>query len=70
MNYHIEHHMYAAVPFYRLGRLHKLIAPELPPTKKGLVATWRQIGDILKRQKLDSAYQFEAQLPDATPSMS
>ena len=28
MNYHIEHHMYAAVPCYNLGRLHKAIEHE------------------------------------------
>ena len=43
MNYHTEHHMYAAVPCYRLGRLHKLIRDDLPPTPRGLVAAWRDI---------------------------
>jgi len=31
MNYHIEHHMFAAVPCYRLGRLHRLIKHDMPP---------------------------------------
>lgn len=30
MNYHIEHHMYAGIPFYNLPRARKLIEGELP----------------------------------------
>ena len=62
MNFHIEHHMYAAVPCYRLGRLHKAIESDLPPCPVGIVATWREIGVILDRQKEDPSYQY---LPDA-----
>ena len=43
MNWHCEHHMYAAVPCYNLKRLHDAIAHELPPTLDGVVATWRHI---------------------------
>jgi fatty acid desaturase len=43
MNYHIEHHMYAAVPCYRLGRLHRLISHDLPESPRGLRAAWREI---------------------------
>lgn len=38
MNFHIEHHMYAAVPCYRLGTLHRLIRHDLPPSPRGLLA--------------------------------
>jgi fatty acid desaturase len=64
MNFHIEHHMYAAVPCYRLGKLHKAIAHELPPISNGLIATWREIIGILKRQKTEPDYQWRAALPD------
>ena len=63
MNYHIEHHMYAAVPCYRLGKLHRLIKQELQPCRHGLVATWMEIGSILKKQKADPSYQYVAPLP-------
>ena len=33
MNYHIEHHMYAGVPCYKLARLHRAIKHELPYTR-------------------------------------
>lgn len=58
MNYHTEHHMYLAVPCYRLGRLHRLIKAELPACPRGLYATWKNIAMILARQKNEPAYQF------------
>ena len=63
MNYHTEHHMYVGVPCYNLGKLHKLIEGDLPPTPHGLVATWREIIAILKRQKADPSYQYIPPLP-------
>ena len=65
MNYHTEHHMYAAVPCYKLGKLHRLIRHELPPCPRGLVATWRQIAGILKCQEREPTYQYVAALPNA-----
>jgi len=66
MNYHTEHHMYAAVPCYRLAELHALIEHDLPPCPRGLVATWRQIGAILQRQQADPTYQYRAELPPSS----
>ena len=63
MNYHVEHHMYAAVPFYKLGLLRKTIETDLPPAYPGLRAAWREILAILRRQRDDPAYVFVAPLP-------
>lgn len=63
MHYHTEHHMYAAVPCYRLGELHELIRHDLPPSPNGLYATWKQIAGILREQRRNPAYQFVQQLP-------
>ena len=68
MNYHIEHHMYAAVPCYRLGRLHRLIRHDLPPTPRGIAATWREIAMIQEQQEADPSYQHQPPLP--VPSLS
>ncbi len=62
MNFHTEHHMYAAVPCYNLSRLHRLIRPDLPRCT-GLVATWKEIIAILNQQKIEPSYQFYADLP-------
>jgi fatty acid desaturase len=63
MNYHTEHHMYAAVPCYRLGALHERIRHEMPHCPNGLRETWRQIEEIMKRQEREPAYQYVAELP-------
>lgn len=63
MNYHTEHHMYAAVPCYNLKKLHEAILPDLPPCPNGLVAAWRQIIMIMRRQAVDPTYQYVAPLP-------
>ncbi len=67
MNYHTEHHMYAAVPCYNLGRLHRLIKADLPPCPHGLYATWKQLIPILRRQKREPKYQYASPLPSAAP---
>jgi fatty acid desaturase len=63
MNYHIEHHMYAAVPCYNLGKLHRAIEHELPPTPHGLIATWKEIAAIQRQQEQDPTYQYIAPIP-------
>jgi fatty acid desaturase len=68
MNYHTEHHMYAGVPCYNLGKLHELIKHELPESPRGLIAAWRQIAAIAKRQRAEPAYQFEPPLPAGAPA--
>jgi fatty acid desaturase len=65
MNYHIEHHTYAAVPCYNLGRLHTQIKADLPHCPVGLVEAWQVIIPILQKQKLDPSYQFIAELPSS-----
>jgi fatty acid desaturase len=64
MNFHIEHHMFAAVPCYKLGRLHRLIKHDLAPCPHGLVATWKEIDTILKAQETDPHYQYVAPVPN------
>ncbi len=63
MNYHTEHHMYAAVPCYHLPRLHALIRDDLPPCPHGLIAVWKDIASIQALQDKDPAYQHRARLP-------
>ena len=65
MNYHIEHHMYAAVPCYRLAELHREIKHALPPTPNGVVATWAEIIAIQWRQEQEPGYEFDPPLPQA-----
>jgi fatty acid desaturase len=66
MNFHIEHHMYAAVPCYNLGKLHDAIKHDLPKSPVGIVGVWREIIPILQRQKVEPAYEFVPELPAST----
>jgi fatty acid desaturase len=63
MNYHTEHHMYAAVPCYRLGKLHKAIKHDMPPCPVGIIATWKEIAAIQAIQKDNPNYQHVAPVP-------
>lgn len=68
MNFHTEHHMYAAVPCYNLAKLHKAIKADLPHCPSGLVETWKLIIEIQKKQETDPTYQFRAELPTPSPA--
>ncbi len=63
MNYHTEHHMFAAVPCYRLGRLHRLIKSEMPYCPDGLVDTWTRINEIQRTQAANPGYHYVPDLP-------
>ena len=63
MNFHIEHHMYAAVPCYNLGKLHNEIKDDLPHCPVGLYETWTEIITIMRKQKEDPEYQHMPALP-------
>jgi fatty acid desaturase len=65
MNYHIEHHMYASVPAYRLRELHEEIRHDLPPVKKGLWANWRELLYAMRRQKHDMDWYIPVEAPNA-----
>jgi len=62
MNWHLEHHMFAAVPCYNLKGLYRTIAFDLPKPRT-LVGAWREMRQTWKRQQTDPAYQFDTPLP-------
>ncbi|UTA48997.1 fatty acid desaturase [Simiduia sp. 21SJ11W-1] len=42
MNYHIEHHMFAGVPFHSLARLHELVKSDMPEPAPSFSAAVRE----------------------------
>jgi fatty acid desaturase len=64
MQYHLEHHMYPAVPFYNLPKLRKAIEHDLPPAPHGLVATWREMLAIRKSMIADPGYRYVPAIPN------
>ena len=63
MNYHIEHHMYAAVPFHRLPRFHDEIKKDLPETPPSWAAGLRMVMSIRKMQEKDPGYTYVPKFP-------
>ena len=63
MQYHVEHHMYPAVPFYNLPKLRAALIDDLPSAPHGLRATWQEMLQIKAASAADPAYQFSPGLP-------
>jgi fatty acid desaturase len=62
MNWHLEHHMFAAVPCYNLRKLHRTVAADMPKPRS-LIGAWREMRETWKRQKRDPGYQYDTPLP-------
>jgi fatty acid desaturase len=66
MQYHVEHHMFPAVPFFNLPKLRQAIEHDLPPAPHGLRATWKEMLAIHRQQRTDPNYAFVPKLPQST----
>ena len=64
MNWHLEHHMYAAVPCYKLAALHQELASDMP-VPRTLLGAWKEMRDTWRRQQIDPDYAFDTPLPAA-----
>jgi fatty acid desaturase len=68
MNYHVEHHMFPMVPYYRLAELHEEIAHDCAPAYPSLWAAYREIIPAIVRQLKDQEYYVRRELrPGAAP---
>ena len=63
MQYHLEHHMYPAVPFYNLPKLRKAIEADLPPAPHGLIATWREMLALRRNFLADPSFRYSPAIP-------
>ncbi|MEI6083726.1 MAG: fatty acid desaturase [Verrucomicrobiota bacterium] len=63
MQYHVEHHMFPAVPFFNLPKLRKVIEHDLPPAPRGLRATWQEMMAIHRRMQTEPNYCYVPKLP-------
>src|SRR6056297_242978 len=57
MNYHCEHHMYAAVPFYNLPKLHKELEADLAHPLPGYIQGLKNIIRTKNLQQTDPDYR-------------
>lgn len=67
MNFHTEHHMYAAVPCYNLGRLARELAWDMPKPRS-VIGSWREMRETARKQKVDPNYQFDTPVPEGGKS--
>ena len=50
MNWHLEHHMFAAVPCYNLKRLSRTVAADLPRPRT-LAGAWKEMRQTWRKQQ-------------------
>ena len=62
MNWHLEHHMYAAVPCYNLKRMHRAVAADMPAPRT-LTGAWREMRETWRRQRAEPGYEFDTPVP-------
>lgn len=68
MQYHIEHHMFPAVPFHALRKLHAKIEKQLPAPHANLFAAYKDIVSVVIRQRRVSQFHITPLLPEAPPA--
>ncbi len=64
MNFHIDHHMYAAVPFYNLPKFHTVLEKDMPESPPSFLAGLRLVLSIKKRQKAEPGFVFVPKFPE------
>jgi len=62
MNWHLEHHMFAAVPCYNLKKLYEAVSEDMPKPRT-LIGSWKEMLDVVKQQEADPAYEFDTPVP-------
>ena len=66
MNYHLEHHMYPAVPYYNLPKLHALLKHDLPEPTSSIWAGYAEMMPILMQQLRGRDVHLERSLPTSS----
>jgi fatty acid desaturase len=68
MNYHVEHHMFPMVPYYRLPDLHEEVKHDCAPAYPSMWAAYKEIVPAVLRQLRDQEYYIRRELlPGAAP---
>ena len=62
MNWHLEHHMFAAVPCYNLKKLYEAVAEDMPKPRT-LIGSWKEMLAVVKQQEADPAFEFDTPVP-------
>ena len=65
MNYHVEHHMFPMVPYYRLPDLHEEMKNDCPKPYSSFFDAYREIIPTVIRQLRDPTYFARRVLPES-----
>ncbi len=63
MNYHVEHHMFPLVPYYRLPALHQEIKHDCAAVYPSIWAAYKEIIPAILHQLRDTEYYVHRELP-------
>jgi fatty acid desaturase len=63
MNYHVEHHMFPMVPYFKLAELHEELKADMPAPYSSLFAAYREIIPAVWRQLRDPTFFIKRDLP-------
>ena len=67
MNYHLEHHMFTMVPYYNLPKLHALVQGQVPAPDPSILAAFRRLLPVLRRQLTHAEAVIVPKLPEGAP---
>jgi fatty acid desaturase len=67
MNYHVEHHMFPMVPYYRLPELHEEVKHDCAPVYPSMWAAYKEIIPAILHQLKDQEYYVRRELPPGAP---
>tara|TARA_B100000575_G_scaffold288772_1_gene289363 strand:+ start:802 stop:1602 length:801 start_codon:yes stop_codon:yes gene_type:complete len=62
MNWHLEHHMFAAVPCYNLPKLHQVVAEDMPQPRT-MLGAWKEMRETHRKQLEHPTYEFDTLVP-------
>ena len=63
MNYHVEHHMFMMIPYYKLPAIRELIKQDLPEAEPGIFAAYKRLLPLLWEQLADNKAVIVYDLP-------
>ena len=63
MNYHVEHHMFTMIPYYKLPGIRELIKQDLPEAELGIFAAYKRLLQLLWEQLADNKAVIVYDLP-------
>ncbi|MBS8225525.1 fatty acid desaturase [Vannielia litorea] len=64
MNYHVEHHMFPLVPYYKLPELHEICRHDFPAPNTSFLDGYAQMLPALWRQRKDPDFYLRRPLPE------